>query len=82
MLCNSEQMTQRYSQLSNAQLQASQVERQVCNLSAFTCPWLHMNAIFTNFYTSRVGAETLLKVYGVKVDPEEFAAFAGMGEVG
>ncbi len=29
----------------------------------------------------RVGAETLLKVYGVKVDPEEFAAFAGMGEV-
>ncbi len=30
---------------------------------------------------SRVGAETLLKIYGVKVDPEEFAAFAGMGEV-
>ena len=30
---------------------------------------------------SRVGAETLLKVYGVEVDPEEFAAFAGMGEV-
>ena len=29
----------------------------------------------------RVGAETLLKVYGVKVDPEEFSAFAGMGEV-
>ena len=28
-----------------------------------------------------MGAETLLKVYGVKVDPEEFAAFAGMGEV-
>ncbi|CAL5223491.1 g6016 [Coccomyxa viridis] len=30
--------------------------------------------------TQRVGAETLLKVYGVKVDPEEFSAFAGMGE--
>jgi hypothetical protein len=29
---------------------------------------------------NRVGAETLLKVYGVKVDPEEFTAFAGMGE--
>lgn len=29
----------------------------------------------------RVGAETLLKVYGVKLDPEEFSAFAGMGEV-
>ena len=28
-----------------------------------------------------MGAETLLKVYGVEVDPEEFAAFAGMGEV-
>ncbi|CAL8471539.1 g11081 [Coccomyxa elongata] len=30
--------------------------------------------------TQRVGAETLLKVYGVKVDPDEFRAFAGMGE--
>lgn len=28
----------------------------------------------------RVGAETLLKVYGVTVDPDEFRAFAGMGE--
>jgi hypothetical protein len=27
-----------------------------------------------------VGAETLLQQYGVKVDPDEFRAFAGMGE--
>ena len=28
----------------------------------------------------RVGAETLLQVYGTRVDPHEFTAFAGMGE--
>lgn len=28
----------------------------------------------------RVGAETLQQVYGVTVDPDEFRAFAGMGE--
>lgn len=28
----------------------------------------------------RVGAETLQQEYGLEVDPEEFAAFAGMGE--
>ncbi len=39
------------------------------------------NCFAHKFFTFRVGAETLLKVYGVKVDPEEFAAFAGMGEV-
>ena len=41
----------------------------------------HLRRWLTTLCLSRVGAETLLKVYGVKVDPEEFAAFAGMGEV-
>ena len=37
-------------------------------------------AQLTHCHLRRVGAETLLQEYGVKVDPEEFRAFAGMGE--
>lgn len=45
-------------------------------VAAHKCP--HLTRLCGSLH--RVGAESLLKVYGVKVDPDEFRAFAGMGE--
>jgi hypothetical protein len=39
-----------------------------------------MHSLHIRYWACRVGAETLEKVYGLKVDPDEFRAFAGMGE--
>ena len=77
VLCNSEEMSQRCLQPLAA----------LCNMKV-TCTVVPMcrsdmpcrDACEPDVPMHRVGAETLLQEYGMRVQPEEFRQFAGMGE--
>jgi len=79
VLCNSEEMTQRW--LPDDDYISCHEPHKKSALPPPLVPVCFSVQLYHIVLSSfRVGAETLLQVYGVKVDPEEFRSFAGMGE--
>lgn len=79
VLCNSEEMTQRWL-LDDNHVSCHEPRNKTALPPPLVPVCFNIQFHFIVLFSFRVGAETLLQVYGVKVDPEEFRSFAGMGE--